>query len=72
MPQMSGQHLAEGIGEIRPELPILFTSGHSQAVLHSDQAAGKEMPFIQKPFTEQALLERVHAILTGEGRHLHP
>jgi len=72
LPQMSGQHLAEEIGEIRPELPILFMSGHSQPVLQSDQPAGKDVPFIQKPFTERALVEQVRAILTGEERNFRP
>ena len=64
---MSGQHLAERISEIRPQLPVLFRSGHSQPVPHSDQAAAKDVPFIQKPFTEQTLVEQVRAILTGAG-----
>ena len=67
MPQMSGQHLAERISEIRPQLPVLFMSGHSQPVPHSDQPAAKDVPFIQKPFTEQTLVEQVRAILTGAG-----
>jgi PAS domain S-box-containing protein len=67
MPQMSGQDLAARIGEILPRLPVLFMSGYSEGVLQPDKPAGENVPLIQKPFSEQALLEWVHSAIAGEG-----
>ena len=64
MPQVSGQHLAHELSAIRPHLPVVLMSGYTEGIPHSDQPARKSMPLIQKPFTEQALVERVNAILT--------
>jgi two-component system, cell cycle sensor histidine kinase and response regulator CckA len=72
LPQTSGQGLAERIGEIRPELPILFMSCYPEGIVRAKHLADENMSFIPKPFTEQALVARVHAILTGEGSRPGP
>ena len=42
-------------------------SGYSEGVLQPDKPASENVPLIQKPFSEQILLERVHSVIAGEG-----
>jgi len=53
MPEMDGKELFAHVGLIRPSVPLIFMSGHNSAGL--DLPAG--VPFVAKPFTEQALLK---------------
>jgi PAS domain S-box-containing protein len=62
MPQMDGRELAERVAEIRPDLPVLFISGHP------DEAARRALveadrPYLQKPFTAEELLGRLEEML---------
>jgi two-component system, cell cycle sensor histidine kinase and response regulator CckA len=63
MPQLSGHALAVRLRVLRPEAKIVFMSGylddHSLAGIQSD----RDVPFIQKPFTPTALIERIRQIL---------
>jgi two-component system, cell cycle sensor histidine kinase and response regulator CckA len=63
MPHMSGPRLSEEITNIRPEIKTLFMSGYTDnAIVH--QGVLKEgMPFLQKPFTPDALSQKVRRIL---------
>ena len=58
MPGMSGRVLAERLADSEPGIGQMFMSGYpDDAVVTS---AGESGPvFLQKPFTEQALLEGV-------------
>ncbi len=63
MPEMSGRRLAELLQEQFRDLRFLFMSGYSDdAILHrgvqSEQAA-----FLQKPFTQRTLAEKVREVL---------
>ena len=62
MPRMSGATLAEHVVTMRPGLRVLYMSGHAEEVL-SERIAQDRAEFIQKPFTAQALLERVASVL---------
>jgi two-component system, cell cycle sensor histidine kinase and response regulator CckA len=65
MPGMSGGMLAERLAELRPELPVLFTSAYTgeevvrRGLIHADAQ------FLQKPFAPQLLVARLQN-LTGE------
>ena len=62
MPGMSGPQLADLIAATRPDLRILYTSGHT------DDALGGLPPgraFVQKPLTPDVLADRVRDILDG-------
>ncbi|MGD0703084.1 MAG: ATP-binding protein [Trebonia sp.] len=63
LPGMTGATLAELITEIKPGIPVLHMSGYTAGVLDHERIRDGELPFIQKPFTAPALLEKVRAVL---------
>ncbi|MCU0237456.1 MAG: ATP-binding protein [Acidobacteria bacterium] len=65
MPGINGRELADRLGEIRPELRCLFMSGYMADVIASDGVLDKGVHFIQKPFSVQALAEKVREALAG-------
>jgi signal transduction histidine kinase len=72
MPEMSGRELADRARELRGDLKVLYTSGYTRnAIVHGGRLdAGVEM--IPKPFTYQALAEKIADVLDtgGTGRIL--
>ena len=63
MPGMTGATLAERITEMKPGLAVLHMSGYTAGVLDPERIRDGELPFIQKPFTAPALLEKVRSVL---------
>jgi len=63
MPGMSGPDVYSAMLAIRPNLPVVFTTGHtSEAVsLHSKLEAGAV--FLPKPYTLQALRQAIRTAL---------
>jgi CheY-like chemotaxis protein len=62
MSHMTGRDLAERIREGRPSMKVLFISGYvDHALVQRELAAG--MPFLQKPFTPEALARKVRDVL---------
>ena len=68
MPGMSGRKLAEQLSATRPEMKVLYVSGHTDdvivhsGVLHGDQA------FLRKPFTPLGLARKVREALDARSR----
>jgi CheY-like chemotaxis protein len=68
MQGMNGPALAEAIAATRPEAPVLFMSGFTDADVASRGLLKKEAPMIEKPFTPEKLARRVREILdSGAG-----
>jgi len=63
MPGMDGRELADRLLVDRPAMKLLFMSGYTDAAIihHEGLAAGA--PFLQKPFTPDALVRRVREVL---------
>jgi PAS domain S-box-containing protein len=59
MPHMSGPTLADHVLALRPNVPVLFMSGHTPG-----QFQGR---LLAKPFTGTELLAAVHELLDGAG-----
>jgi two-component system, cell cycle sensor histidine kinase and response regulator CckA len=63
MPRVPGAALAERVAELRPGVRVLHMSGYAAGMLDPPSIGDGEPAFIQKPFTGQALLDKVHAVL---------
>ena len=65
MPRMSGQMLAEHLTAANPKLPVVFISGHPDAIDASD-LRGPRRRVVAKPFESAELLGAVNELVTGE------
>lgn len=65
MPGMDGAETAKAIAEIDPDLPVVFSTGHS-ALRALRTAAGEGAAVLEKPFTlnelDQLLKERIEGV----------
>ncbi|MEV4346683.1 ATP-binding protein [Actinoplanes sp. NPDC049596] len=69
MPEISGPRLAELLHEHRPDLPVVYMSGYSNGLLGETRVLDPGIPFVEKPFTRQDLLHKVHEALTVAVAH---
>ena len=63
MPEMGGPELAEKVRALRPDLPILLMSGHSEDMVATMAGSDAEVHFISKPFTPAELTLRLRSLL---------
>ena len=67
MPRMSGRELADGCRPCSAHIRVLYMSGYERESLPAESAPPAEA-FLPKPFTPEALLQKVRAALdTNEG-----
>ncbi|MDQ4029547.1 MAG: response regulator, partial [Actinomycetota bacterium] len=59
MPEMNGRQLAERVTQLRPHARILFTSGYPRDPMEAEAA------FLQKPYTMDELVRKVHDVLAA-------
>ncbi len=64
LPRMSGTEIAEQVRQVRPGIRVLYMSGYTgDSVPHSDFISDPQTQFVQKPFTQEILCQRVRAAL---------
>ena len=66
MPQMGGLELAAQLVGIRPTIAVLFISGHSDELVDNFATPDRELNFLQKPFSQEEILQRVRLILASK------
>jgi len=73
MPEMSGVKLADELILARPGLRVLYMTGYAGAALNLAEIdlLEPEERLIQKPFTSDALLDRVRAVMLSSERAAH-
>ena len=63
---MNGRELAEQVAVLRPDLPVLFTTGYTKEAIASDGRLDDGVSFIGKPFTTAAVTAKIAALLTAD------
>jgi len=63
MPHMSGVELVAHAAAIRPELKVLYMSGHAPDAQHRELFVNGGTAFLQKPFSPQSLALRIADLL---------
>ena len=66
LPILNGAELQQALLRNRPELPVLYMSGHIDDRIEVHGVLGDEATFIQKPFRSEEILRKVRAVLDGE------
>lgn len=66
MPGMGGLELQQKLIELESTLPIIFITGHGDVPMAVMAMQKGAVDFIQKPFRDQELLDRVHEALRTE------
>lgn len=66
MPGMSGPQLADQLIRERPEIRVLYMSGYTAAAIHHHGVLEPGISYLQKPFTPQALSEKIREVLDGD------
>jgi CheY-like chemotaxis protein len=64
MPDMSGRDLWQALIRQRPALKCLFMSGYTADIIASHGVIQGDFHFLQKPFSKDALIAELHAILS--------
>jgi two-component system, cell cycle sensor histidine kinase and response regulator CckA len=63
MPEMGGRELARRLLAARPTVRVLYTSGYTAEAMNQQAVLEPGDAFLGKPFTPDALLRHVQAIL---------
>ena len=63
LPRMNGRELAERARKLRPELPVLFTTGYSQDEMFRQGKLASKTILLTKPFSRKRLAECVGRLL---------
>jgi len=72
MPGIGGRELAERAALLRPDMRILFMSGHTDDAVLNLGIKMHGLPFLQKPFTLLQLAKKVREVLDGPGETSRP
>jgi PAS domain S-box-containing protein len=68
MPGMNGRELGERLREARPRMPVVYMSGYTGDELSRRRLLLPSVPFLQKPFHPDELVERVQELLRLHAR----
>jgi len=69
MPGMSGMELQQKLKGQRSTLPIIFVTGHGDVPMAVEAMHHGAFDFIQKPFRDQELLDRINQALNWDQEH---
>jgi two-component system, cell cycle sensor histidine kinase and response regulator CckA len=65
MPGMSGRELADQLRPLRPATPVVYMSGYTDDAIGHHGLLHPGTLFLQKPFTADALLWKLHEVLAA-------
>ena len=66
MPGLSGLELQQRLNEQRADVPMIFITGHGDVPMAVNAMKSGASDFIQKPFRDQDLIDRIHKALAQD------
>lgn len=66
MPQMTGIQLSEALKRIRPDLPIILCTGHSERIDEEKAARLGFAAYVMKPVSRQEIASIIRKVLDGD------
>ena len=66
LPHTNGRELAERLGELRPEMKIIYMSGYADGAIARHGVLEEGINFLPKPFTPRSLNRMVGNVLAAE------
>lgn len=69
MPGMSGVELQQRLKAMRCTIPVIFVTGHGDVPMAVEAMLNGAFDFIQKPFRDQELLDRINQALSWDNEH---
>jgi len=66
MPGLSGLELQQRLNEQRADVPVIFITGHGDVPMAVNAMKSGASDFIQKPFRDQDLIDRIHKALAQD------
>lgn len=70
--KMTGHKLAEKIRTLRPNLPVLFTSGFVKDTIVHGGRLDEGVQLIEKPYTQLELAQKIRNVIGGDGTAVKP
>ncbi len=71
MPEMSGLELQQELNRRGLQIPVIFVTGHGDVPMAVDAMKKGAFDFVQKPFRDQDLLDRVNRALQADAGARH-
>ena len=68
LPMMSGLELQHYLAAAGYELPIIFITANSESSLREQALAAGAIEFLNKPFSDEALIETIERAVVSEGK----
>lgn len=68
MPIVSGDEMARRFRQARPDLKVLYVTGHIDGLMDERPMLWEHEAFLEKPFTNESLKEAVSLLLFGSTR----
>jgi two-component system cell cycle sensor histidine kinase/response regulator CckA len=65
MPELSGEEMARRLRMTRPDLKVLYVSGHVDRLMDERPCLWEGEAFLEKPFTPEGLSQAVSMLLFG-------
>jgi PAS domain S-box-containing protein len=63
LPGVNGRQLADQLTAIRPEMKVLYTSGYTQDVIAHRGVLDRDVAYLPKPYSPEALAARIRSVL---------
>ena len=63
MPVAGGRYLVDQMKTIYPDIRVIFSSGYMESMIEHENFLQKGEVFLQKPFSPQSLVRKVHEVL---------